>query len=253
MIIDEKYVKLNPEGVVKRVDETMQILQRSSLHTKGLYQSISILKKILAEDIPLLSSSVTSRLSWSRLSTISTIFLGLLMALLVFLPDPTKFNINAEIVAKASFINATMSIVVGLFVLNFSISAWLKQKVQTDIRDITDRLHELLHRIDMYQMGKNRSQIIEPADLDQQEYDIQIHTYLNSMCTAADCVQKAAVIIYHQTDDNNITSGARHLEKVAGAMVEKIRTRWNLHDYDTDTKKPYRQQQERNKDSKFHV
>ena len=73
------------------------------------------------------------------------------------------------------------------------------------------------------------------------------------MCTAADCVQKAAVIIYHQTDDNNITSGARHLEKVAGAMVEKIRTRWNLHDYDTDTKKPYRQQQERNKDSKFHV
>ena len=236
MIIDKKYVKLNPEGVVKRVDETMQILQKSGLHTKGLYQSISILKKTLADDIPILSSSVASRLSWSKLSTISTIFLGLLMALLVFLPDPTRFNINAEIDAKASFINATMSIVVGLFVLNFSISAWLKQKVQTDIRDITDRLHELLHRIDMYQMGKNRSQIIDPTDLDQQEYDIQIHIYLNCICTAADCVQKAAVIIYHQTDDDNITSGARHLEIVAGAMVEKMRTRWNLHDYDTDKK-----------------
>ena len=121
MIVDEKYVKLNPEGVVKRVDETMQILQKSGLHTKGLYQSISILKKTLADDIPILSSSVETRLSCSKLSTISTIFLGLLMALLVFLPDPTKFNINAEIDANASFINATMSIVVGLFVLNFSI------------------------------------------------------------------------------------------------------------------------------------
>ena len=249
MIIDEKYVKLNPEGVVKRVDETMQILQKSGLHTKGLYQSVSILKKILAEDIPLLSSSVASRLSWSRLSTISTIFLGLLMALLVFLPDPTRFNINAEIDAKASFINATMSIVVGLFVLNFSISAWLKQKVQTDIRDITDRLHELLHRIDMYQMGKNRSQIIDPADLDQQVHDFQILTYLNSICTAADCVQKAAVIIYHQTDDDTITAGARHLEIVAGAIVEKMRTRWNLHDYDSNKKQPHRQQQERTEDS----
>jgi len=85
-------------------------------------------------------------------------------------------------------------------------------------------------------MGKNRSQIIDPADLDQQEYDIQIRTYLNSICTAADCVQKAAVIIYHQTDDDNITSGARHLEIVASAMVEKMRTRWNLHDYDTARK-----------------
>ena len=120
----------------------------------------------MEDDLPRLKETVEKRLSWSNISTIITVSLGLIMALLVFMPDPTQFNVNAEITAKASFINASMSIVVGLFVLNFSISAWLKRQLQTEIRKITDKLHELLHRIDMFQMGKTKEQIIDPESFE---------------------------------------------------------------------------------------
>lgn len=231
MDYEEKYVKLKPEGVVKRVDDTIQKLEKYDLHNKGLSKSLKVLKKILEDDLPRLKETVEKRLSWSNISTVITISLGLIMALLVFMPDPTQFNVNAEITAKASFINASMSIVVGLFVLNFSISAWLKRQLQTEIRKTTDKLHELLHRIDMFQMGKTKEQIIDPESFEGKNYLICLDVYLTSIATASDCIQKAAVIIYHQTDDDSITSGARHLETVSGALVDRIRTRWQMKNY----------------------
>ena len=42
MDYEEKYVKLKPEGVVKRVDDTIQKLEKYDLHNKGLSKSLKV-------------------------------------------------------------------------------------------------------------------------------------------------------------------------------------------------------------------
>ena len=77
----------------------------------------------------------------------------------------------------------------------------------------------------MYQLGKTRNQIIPPEGIEDKAPKLQI--YLQSIMVAIALCAKTVVIIYHFSDDDEITAAARHIESACDNMVFEIHRRWS--------------------------
>ena len=164
MYDNRKYVELNENGIVKRIHDIQAELILEGLQSRGLTKSLDAMKTLLENDIPKLRIEIKKRNKIVGFFNYILIFLGALLLLYVFIPNKLNFELFGNLENKVGFIDSTMSIIVGLIVSFISISLWAKQRSQNSVRSITDDIHQLVHRIDMYQLGKKPNQIIDGSN-----------------------------------------------------------------------------------------
>jgi hypothetical protein len=155
-----KDVELNEEGIWKRIKDIKKDLKLVGVQSKGLTTSLNAMEALLKNDIPKLRIEIKKRNKLVGILNYILIFLGALLLLYIFIPNRLNFELLGNLENKVGFIDSTMSIIVGLIVSFISISLWAKQRSQNSVRSITDDIHHLVHRIDMYQLGKKPDQII---------------------------------------------------------------------------------------------
>ena len=156
---NKKYFKLDPKGISKRLIEVQNNLKSNQLENKGLYKTLNHLLKIIEIEIPDLGNEIKKRRFLVYILNIFLVSLALCLIAFIFIPNPLNTEILTKSAAKANYINSTMSIIVGLVVTIFSLSLWAKRQTQNAVRKTTDDIHELIHRIDMYQLGKSKWQV----------------------------------------------------------------------------------------------
>ena len=122
-----------------------------------------------------------------------------------------------------------MNIIVGLIVSTVSALLWSKKYAQKRVKKLTDQIHELAHRFHMYQLGKHKKQIVPPEDLkpySEEQYNAQLKVYLSNIQLGILLCAKTVVIIYHFSDDDEITSAARHIEGTCAQMISEMNQHW---------------------------
>ena len=77
----------------------------------------------------------------------------------------------------------------------------------------------------MYQLGKSQTQIIPEDGISDKTPKLTV--YLQSIMLGISLCAKTVVIIYHFSDDDEITAAARHIESACDNMVFEIHRRWN--------------------------
>ena len=223
MYHNRKYVELNENGIVKRIHDLQAELILEGLQTKGLTKSLDAMKVLLENDIPKLRSEIKKRNKLVGILNYILIFLGALLLFYIFIPNRLNFELLGNLENKVGFIDSTMSIIVGLIVSFISISLWAKQRSQNSVRSITDDIHQLVHRIDMYQLGKKPDQIIDGSKAIDNK---KLSTYINSIYVAMQICGKMAALVYHNSDDDSITQSARHLEVISHQKSTHIFEFW---------------------------
>jgi hypothetical protein len=222
--VSKKYTELDEAGVVKRITDLQLDLQAHGLSNKGLAKTLDEMRRLLENDIPKLRTEISKRTILVQSLNIFLSILGSLLLLFIFLPNSLTHDLLTDFKAKIDFVNSAMSILVGLFVSFVSVSLWAKKQAQNSIRRITDDIHQLVHRIDMYQLGKTRNQILENAE---DSSDPRLLAYLNSIFVAIQICGKMAALVYHNSDDDNVTQSARHLEVVSNQKAELVSRTWH--------------------------
>ena len=220
---NRKYVELNEEGILKRIEDIKKDLKLVGVQTKGLTTSLEAMEALLKIDIPKLRIEIKKRNKLVGILNYILIFLGALLLLYIFIPNRLNFELLGNLENKVGFIDSTMSIIVGLIVSFISISLWAKQRSQNSVRSITDDIHQLVHRIDMYQLGKKPDQIIEGSKAIDNK---KLSTYINSIYVAMQICGKMAALVYHNSDDDSITQSARHLEVISHQKSSHIFEFW---------------------------
>jgi len=231
MYDNRKYVELNENGIVKRIHDIQAELILEGLQSRGLTKSLDAMKTLLENDIPKLRIEIKKRNKLVGILNYILIFLGALLLLYIFIPNRLNFELLGNLENKVGFIDSTMSIIVGLIVSFISISLWAKQRSQNSVRSITDDIHQLVHRIDMYQLGKKHSQILgkKPDQIIEGSKAIdnkKLSTYINSIYVAMQICGKMAALVYHNSDDDSITQSARHLEVISHQKSSHIFEFW---------------------------
>lgn len=220
---DKKYFKLDPKGISKRLNEVQDNLKSNQLENKGLHKTLNHLLQIIEIEIPNLGNEIKKRRFLVYILNIFLVSLAICLIAFIFIPNPLNTEILTKSAAKANYINSTMSIIVGLVVTIFSLSLWAKRQTQNAVRKTTDDIHELIHRIDMYQLGKSKWQII-PNKLENSELKLKI--YVNGIHTSIKICGKLAALIYHLSDDDQVTESARHLEFISTSLATQISKKW---------------------------
>lgn len=218
--ISKKYTELDETGVVKRITDLQLDLQAHGLSNKGLAKTLDEMRRLLENDIPKLRTEISKRTILVKSLNIFLSILGSLLLLFIFLPNSITHDLLTDFKAKIDFVNSAMSILVGLFVSFVSVSLWAKKQAQNSIRRITDDIHQLVHRIDMYQLGKKPEQIVT-GNIDV------LKCYINGIFIAIQICGKMAALVYHNSDDDNVTQSARHLEVVANQKSGMISHVWS--------------------------
>jgi len=226
-----KDVELNEEGIWKRIKDIKKDLKLVGVQSKGLTTSLNAMEALLKNDIPKLRIEIKKRNKLVGILNYILIFLGALLLLYIFIPNRLNFELLGNLENKIGFIDSTMSIIVGLIVSFISISLWAKQRSQNSVRSITDDIHQLVHRIDMYQLGKKPSQILgkKPDQIMEGSIAIdnkKLSTYINSIYVAMQICGKMAALVYHNSDDDSITQSARHLEVISHQKSSHIFEFW---------------------------
>ena len=186
-------------------------------------KTLDAMRKLLESDIPDLKNEISKRKTFVRSINVLLSFLGVVLLLFIFLPNSITMELITNLEDKVDFVDSAMSILVGLFVSFVSVSLWAKQQSQNSVRKITDDIHHLVHRIDMYQLGKTRNQILENAE---DSNDPRLLAYLNSIFVSIQICGKMAALVYHNSDDDTVTQSARHLEVIAHQKAELITKVW---------------------------
>lgn len=181
------------------------------------------MRKLLESDIPDLKNEISKRKTFVRSINVLLSFLGVVLLLFIFLPNSITMELITNLEDKVDFVDSAMSILVGLFVSFVSLSLWAKQQSQNSVRKITDDIHHLVHRIDMYQLGKTRNQFLENAE---DTNDPRLLAYLNSIFVSIQICGKMAALVYHNSDDDTVTQSARHPEVIAHQKAELITKVW---------------------------
>ena len=145
MYNNRKYVELNEEGILKRIEDIKKDLKLVGVQTKGLTTSLEAMEALLKIDIPKLRIEIKKRNKLVGILNYILIFLGALLLLYIFIPNRLNFELLGNLENKVGFIDSTMSIIVGLIVSFISISLWAKQRSQNSVRSITDDIHQLVH------------------------------------------------------------------------------------------------------------
>lgn len=221
--IPNKYLELDESGVLKRISELQSELVFHKIQNKGLSKTLNEMRKLLEDEIPKLRSEISKRKILVRSVNIFLSGLGVILLLFIFLPNSLTSDILVDFKAKIDFVNSAMSILVGLFVSFVSVSLWAKKQAQNSVRIITDDIHQLVHRIDMYQLGKKADQIIEGGSDKNHE---TLKCYITSIFVSLQICGKMAALVYHNSDDDSVTQSARHLEIVAHQKAELIHNSW---------------------------
>ena len=181
------------------------------------------MRSLLETDIPDLKNEISKRKTFVRAVNVFLSFLGVVLLLFIFLPNSITMELITNLEDKVDFVDSAMSILVGLFVSFVSVSLWAKQQSQNSVRKITDDIHHLVHRIDMYQLGKTPSQIV---DMKMDADDAKSVCYLTCIYVAIQICGKMAALVYHNSDDDSVTQSARHLEIVTHNNAHMIFQRW---------------------------
>lgn len=219
------YVELNERGIVKRIKNLQENLVANGLEGKGLYQTLGAMQSLLEQEIPDLREEIAKRRKFVQVINILLIASGVLLIAFILLPSKFSAEIIANLQSKMDFVDSAMSILVGLVVSFFSVSLWAKQKSQDSVRKITDDVHQLVHRIDMYQLGKTPAQIVNKDGRSSLE---NLNCYVESIFVATQICGKMAALIYHYSDDDAVTQSARHLEIIAHSKADLIHKHWNI-------------------------
>lgn len=215
----DQYISLHEDGIVKRIVDVQADLLKHGLDQKGLNRSLDEMRRLLENEIPKLRTEISKRTIFVQSINVLLGVLGILLLLFIFLPNNITHDLLTDFKAKIDFVNSAMSILVGLFVSFVSVSLWAKKQAQNSIRQITDDIHQLIHRIDMYQLGKKPEQIVA-GNLDV------LKCYINGIFIAIQICGKMAALVYHNSDDDSVTQSARHLEIVANHKSEIISYVW---------------------------
>ena len=122
MYNNRKYVELNEEGILKRIEDIKKDLKLVGVQTKGLTTSLEAMEALLKIDIPKLRIEIKKRSKLVCILNYILIFLGALLLLYIFIPNRLNFELLGNLENKVGFIDSTMSIIVGLIVSFISIS-----------------------------------------------------------------------------------------------------------------------------------
>ena len=91
MYNNRKYVELNEEGILKRIEDIKKDLKLVGVQTKGLTTSLEAMEALLKIDIPKLRIEIKKRNKLVGILNYILIFLGALLLLYIFIPNRLNF------------------------------------------------------------------------------------------------------------------------------------------------------------------